>query len=58
MAAVRDAVATPLGVAGCIDAPVNISAKFAIGALEECSEVQTNLQFADRFFDVDVLRLT
>jgi len=50
--AVRDAIATLLGVAGCIDALVNISETFTIGALEELSEEQTNRHFADSFFDV------
>jgi NAD(P)-dependent dehydrogenase (short-subunit alcohol dehydrogenase family) len=54
--AVRDSVATLLGVAGRVDALVNISETFTIGALEELSEEQTNRHFADSFFDV--LRLT
>jgi NAD(P)-dependent dehydrogenase (short-subunit alcohol dehydrogenase family) len=54
--AVRDAIATLLGVAGCVDALVNISETYTSGALEELSEEQTNRHFADSFFDV--LRLT
>ena len=54
--AVRDAVATLLGVAGCVDALVNISETVTIGALEELNEEQTYRHFADSFFDV--LRLT
>jgi len=54
--AVRDSIATLLGVAGCVDALVNISETYTIGALEELSEEQPNRHFADSFFDV--LRLT
>ena len=54
--AVRDSIATLLGVAGCVDALVNISETYTIGAFEELSEEQTNRHFADSFFDV--LRLT
>ena len=54
--AVRDTVATVLGIAGWVDALVNIAETHTIGALEELSEEQTNRHFADSFFDV--LRLT
>lgn len=54
--AVRESVATLLGVSGHVDALVNISETYTIGALEELSEEQTNRHFADSFFDV--LRLT
>jgi NAD(P)-dependent dehydrogenase (short-subunit alcohol dehydrogenase family) len=54
--AVRETVAKLLGVAGGIDALVNISETYTIGALEELSEEQTHQHFADSFFDV--LRLT
>ena len=54
--AVRDSIATLLSVAGCVDALVNISETYTIGALEELSEEQANRHFADSFFDV--LRLT
>ena len=45
--AVRETVAKLLGVAGGIDALVNISETYTIGALEELSEEQTNRHFAD-----------
>ena len=54
--AVRESVATLLGVTGHVDALVNVSETYTIGALEELSEEQTNRHFADSFFDV--LRLT
>ena len=54
--AVRDTVAALLDVAGYVDALVNISETYTIGALEELSDEQTNRHFADSFFDV--LRLT
>lgn len=54
--AVREAIATLLGITGYVDALVNISETYTIGALEELSEEQTNQHFADSFFDV--VRLT
>lgn len=54
--AVRDAIATLLGDVGCVDALVNVSESFTIGALEELSEEQAARHFTDSFFDV--LRLT
>ena len=54
--AVRDAIATLLGDVGCVDALVNVSESFTIGALEELNEEQAARHFTDSFFDV--LRLT
>jgi short-subunit dehydrogenase len=54
--AARDSIDALLGVAGCVDALVNISETYTIGALEEFSEEQTNRHFVESFFDV--LRLT
>jgi short-subunit dehydrogenase len=54
--AVRETVATLLGITGYVDALVNVSETYTIGALEELSEEQTHQHFTDGFFDV--LRLT
>ena len=54
--AVRETLATLLGATGYVDALVNISETYTIGALEELSEEQTYQHFADSFFNV--LRLT